>query len=655
MKRHSGTLGFLPKEALRNYLGKEGVLGAKIDDGQLIGYLLYAAYSDRFRIAQLCVVDNFSRQGIARRLVNKLKETTTTQKIIKLHCRRDFPAHAMWPRLGFVSLGEKPGRSKDKHPLTLWRLTLATDDQLGLFQEITSDEALDVIIDAQIFFDFDEPDSDKSKPSKALLSDFLIDSLKLWITDELLNEISREEDSEQREKSRNKAHEFPKIEHAPQSAEHFEKVLNRLLPSSSLSQQSDIRQLAKAAASDVKIFVTRDQAILKKSEKITEQVKLQVVSPTELIIQLHELSEKQSYAPDRITGFSLCWQRLDSENIVSFPYTSFLNQGERQGKFREKLDALLASPNHYECEILQSMDEVVAIRVLTTDSNKILTAPLVRVALSVDDRSLFGRFVIADTVSKAVGKNLDMVKFEASVLTPSLGSDLLEMGFTKCNDSFVRFCFSRCLTREEVLSDVSELCPEAIGNYQDMSNFKLEWFCSPLGLDMTDQHYFLIPIRPGYAMSLIDRQQAAGDLFGGNPSVLLRWDNVYYRSKTHHNILMPPARILWYVSGDEAGQIVAISYLDAVEIDIAKALFKKFKKFGILKWEDIFNMCQGDPSKEIMALRFSHTFPFRAPISLKAIRKVFYEHGTNLVLQSPSKIPTEIFRQLFRRGYPNPS
>ena len=515
MKRHSGTLGFLPKEALRNYLEKEGVLGAKTSDGQLVGYLLYAAYSDRFRIAQLCVVDNFSKQGIARQLVNKLKETTTTQKIIKLHCRRDFPAHAMWPRLGFVSLGEKPGRSKDKHPLTLWRFTLATDDQLGLFQEKTSDETLDVIIDAQIFFDFDEPESDKSKPSKALLSDFLIDSLKLWITDELFNEISREEVSEQREKSRNKAHEFPKIEHDPQSAEHFEKVLNTLLPSKSLSQQSDIRQLARAAASDVKIFVTRDQAILKKSEKIDEQVKLQVVSPTELIIQLHELSEKQSYAPARIAGFDLRWQRLASDDVTHFTYPSFLNQGERQGKFREKSDALLARPDHYECEFLQSKDKTVAIRVLTRDSNKILTAPLMRVALSVDDRSLFGRFVIADTVSRAVEKNLDMVKFEASALTLGLGPDLLEMGFTKCDYSFVRFCFSRYLAREEVLSEVSELCPEAIDNYQDMSNFKLERFCSPLCLDLTDQHYFLIPIRPGYAMSLIDRQQAAADLFGG--------------------------------------------------------------------------------------------------------------------------------------------
>ena len=46
MKRNSKTLGFLPMKALHDFFKKEGVLGAKTSDGQLIGYLLYAAYPD---------------------------------------------------------------------------------------------------------------------------------------------------------------------------------------------------------------------------------------------------------------------------------------------------------------------------------------------------------------------------------------------------------------------------------------------------------------------------------------------------------------------------------------------------------------------------------------------------------------------------------
>ena len=185
-----------------------------------------------------------------------------------------------------------------------------------------------------------------------------------------------------------------------------------------------------------------------------------------------------------------------------------------------------------------------------------------------------------------------------------------------------------------------------------MSPLEIERHCSPLGL-AADQDHFLIPIRPGYAISLFDRYQSANDLFGGKKSVLLRWDNVYYRSsKTCHRMLKPPARILWYVSG-YIKEIIAISHLDTVEIDTPKVLFGKFKKFGILEWKDIYDLCDGDLSKEIMALKFSHTFLFRKPISLDELRGVFKEDRAGLTLQSPSKVPMKTFQKLFRLGFPD--
>lgn len=653
MKLNSRTLGFLTEEALlESFLNKSGALGAKTDDGQLVGYLLYAAYPQYFRIAQLCVSENFREQGIAKQLLEALKKSAITQKIVRLRCRPDFPANNIWPQLGFTPLDEKPGRSKKRHPLTLWCLTLAKDDQLSLFQANTSDETLDVIIDAQIFFDFYEPDSAKSKPSKALLSDFLVDSLELWITDELFNEIHRNNDLGKRERARKRAQRFLKIDPEPSVVAKFDKVLRQNFPTNKPSQESDIRQLAKAAASDVNIFVTQDRNILAASDTIANRTGLQVLSPTQLIIRLHELSEKQSYIPERIAGPDLSWKRLTSEDLTS-SYNSFFNHGERQGRFREKLESFLASPNSYECQLLRYKNKVVAIRVLSSDSDKILNAPFLRLSHSVEQKVPFGRFLIADTVSKAIGDNLDMVKIDSLGLTPRLVTDLLEMRFTRCNDNFVKFCFSRCLERTEVLSAIDELYPESIDNYRNMSNLKLEQHCSPLSL-ASDQNYFLIPIRPSYAMSLVDIQQSGDDLFGGETSVLLRWDHVYYRKKNFHKMLAPPGRILWYVSKPKS-QIVAISHLDEVEIGIPKDLFKKFKKFGILNWNKIYDMCDGDISREIMVLNFSHTFLFRKPISLNEIRTVCQEDSINPRLQSPWKIPAERFQKLFRLGYPDKS
>ena len=647
-KRYTKWLGFLTRKALRDYLERGGGLGAKTENGELIGYLLYAENSHRFRITHLCVAEEFVKQGIAKRLINALKKTRSSQKVIILHCRRDFPAHKMWPKLEFVSLGEKPSRSAAGHLLTFWCLTLAPNDQLSLFQAKTSDDALDVVIDAQVFFDFYEPDSDKTKPSKALLADFLVGSLNLCITEELFNEINRSNDDKRRQASQQRAHEFPKVKHNPQSAEYFQEALKKLLPSDNEAQQSDIRQLAKTAASDAEIFITRDQSLLKKSKKISDLTNLQVFSPTNLTLHLHELSERQSYVPTRISGIALEWRRLIVDDLASFPFESFLNQNERKGKFREKLELFLASPDRYECERLRLENEIVAIRVLESGIDKTTTVHLGRVAPSAD-RSLFECFLVTDTVGKAVKENRYLVKFEKALLAPSLTPNLLKTGFIECNESFVRFCFARCLDRQQVSSMIAELCPESISNYQNMSNPELERCCSPLGLEDAHQKYFLIPVRPGYAMSLVDTHGAANDLFGGKTSVLLRWDNVYYRKKTHHNVLQPPARILWYVSGSQK-QIVAVSYLDSVEIGAANALFKKFKKFGILEWRDFDQMCKGNPSKELMALQFSHTFPFREPVSLEAMRTVYKK---SIVVQGPSRIPPKTFYKLFQLGYPD--
>lgn len=652
MKRNRHTLGFLPTEALLDYLAKGGVLGAKNSSNQLAGYLIYASSTNRFRIVQLCVSSQFRGKGVARSLLNMLEDSATTQTAIKLSCRRDFSAHKVWPKLGFVPIGERPGRSAAGHLLTVWHLVLKTGNQmdLGLFQAQTSDEALDAIIDAQVFFDLYEQPSAKSEPSKSLLSDFLIDSLNIWITDELFVEIDRNNDPEQRKLGRERMQRFPQATYSPRLADTNVGILRTILPHARASQESDIRQLAKAASSDVNVFVTRDEALLRMAQDIVALTNLRVVSPIELILQLHELHEGQSYTPDRVSGFDLGWHRVTSKDLESLPIHTFLNKEEKHGHFKETLNRYLASPSRYECQLLKAGDDVSAIRILPSNPTGVVTVPFARVAAS-NDRSLFGRFLVADTIARAVVENQEMVEFDTSAISPSLVQGLLEMGFTRCEDRFVRFCFARCLDRQEVIERIRELLPESRRDYQNMSDDELQSHCSPLSLN-TNQNYFLIPIRPGYALSLIDRQQSSIDLFGGDPNVLLRWSNVYYRKATNQRMLKAPARILWYVSRDQK-HIIAISTLDKVSIDTPKELLRKFKRFGVLEWKDLYEMCNGDTSSKLMALEFSHTFLFNRRIPLEKIRAIYKEDSVGLSLQSASRIPAKTFRKLFQLGFSN--
>ena len=652
MKHYSATIGFLPHAVLEDYLRKESVLGAKAQDGQLIGYLLYGTYPDRFRIAQLCVREDFRNQGVARELLDALKTSASTQKVIKLSCRNDFPAHHMWPKLGFVPIDERPGRSREGRPLTFWRLTLAPDDQLALFRANISDQVLDVVIDAQIFFDFDKSDSVVTQPSKTLISDIFFDSVNLWFTDELFSEINRSSNADERRVARDRTGQFFEVKYDPLTVEILSESLKQILPSGNPSQLSDINHLAKAAASDVDVFVTRDRGLLKKAVQIADLVNLQVLSPTALILRLNELSENQSYQPDRVSGIGLQWRRLASGELSTFPFNRFLDHGEALGRLKAMVESLLVDPNLHELEVLWSEEEPIALRGLTYCSPKVLTISLGRVATS-QDGPLIGRFLISDAIYKAMRQDRNMVKFETSSLSVGHIQGLSEMGFTRYGDHSIRFCFPRHSDRRDVLSEIAELAPEAVHNYQRMSVLELERSCSPLS-SYADQNHFLIPILPGYALNLVDRKRSSHDMFGGNPNILLLWHNVYYRKVTHQNMLKAPGRILWYVSGNPKA-IVAVSHLDEVVIESPKELFRKFRKYGTLEWKDLYDMCDGDVSKSLMLLKFSHTFSFGRDVSLDEIREVFSEDGIGLSFPSPQKIPFDTFNKLFQLGYSEPS
>ena len=654
MKDNSQTLGFLPREAIDSFLHDdraECVLGAKIPDGQLVGYMIYAAYPDRFRIAHLCVSSEFRGHGIARRFIETLKQNATTQMDMRLHCRRDYPADALWPKLGFVPLGERPGRSAAGHLLTFWRCPLAEDDQLELFRVNTSDDTLDVVVDAQILFDFHEPDNDTTVPSKALLSDFLADSLNLLITDEMYVEINRKDNAAQRQRSRQRAKGFPTARHDLKFAAHLSDALSEVLPRNTPSQESDVQQLAKTAAGDVKFFITRDNSLLKKSAAILDLTGVQVMRPTELIVRLHELSDRRSYVPRRVAGLGLEWRRLTSSDLAAFPFAAFRADSEKENVLRDKLGTFLAEPTTFAVEVLWLDTRAITIRILMERPGGIVAVPFCRVARSVD-RFLFNRFLIADTIAWAVAHCRSLVVFENGGVLGDLVPHLLNMGFVDCDTEFVRYCFSWSLNREEALFEIGALSPGCEKDFGSLSAIELEECCSPCSIEDADQDYFLVPIRPSYAMSLFDVNKSADDLFGGKTTVLLRWENAYYRAKTQHRMLKPPARILWYVT-HSVQKVVAVSRLDSVEIGRPKVLLKKFKKFGILEWPDLFEMCHHDPAREIMVFVFSHTFSFREPVPLEVLRVILKEDGVGLVLQSAQRVPADSFKRIFLRGFPN--
>ena len=142
-----------------------------------------------------------------------------------------------------------------------------------------------------------------------------------------------------REEARTRLSRFLDVKHDPLFVESFAAKLKRILPSEKTNQQSDIMHLAKTAASEIDVFVTRDRLLLNKAPQIDEAVNVQVLSPTGLIVKLRELAETQPHAPDHVSGLGLSWRRLASEELLTFPFDRFpTTLEERLRELESKVD-----------------------------------------------------------------------------------------------------------------------------------------------------------------------------------------------------------------------------------------------------------------------------------------------------------------------------
>ena len=645
MKRNSQTLGFLPYAALHQALDSGDVLGAHHQKDGLVGYLLFARYEERVRIAHLCVAKDHRGTGLSRRLFDALKDTCTTQRVIRLNCRRDYDAHYLWPKLGFVPMDEKVGKSHDGKLLTCWEHRLKEDKQIDIFKERMSDQAIKVVIDAQILFHFEEPDSDESLPSKALLADYLTGQIALSLTDEIFLEVDRQCDAGRRERSRGLANLYPSIPYDRDVASHHEAVLASIFKPRSASDWSDVRHLAKTAASDVRLFVTRDEDILDRSTEVRELFDLEVISPIDLIMRLHRQLDPRSYSPSTISGQALAWRRAKEGDLGEL-VAALRRPDEPKGKYREMLQRYLARPDTYSVDVLVRGDEILGAKA-STAKTRVLTVFLVRAARSPAEL-LVEQFMVSDTLALCVAKDLHAVRLKRIGLSEPLRALLPRMGFESTESDYHRLCTTEPVNYDEIPQLAKQYFPSSFEAWGGLTHEDALLRCSPMPLSDVEEKCILVPIRPGYAMSLFDKKGAEADLFGGKSDILMRWENVYFRRKTHHMVLRPPARILWYESGDTKA-ITANSQLLSVEIGTAKSLFTKRRRYGTLEWSDIFEMCDGDVHRELMTLTFSHTFSFRYPISLDSLRRV--EGRKAVPLQSPRLIPYGQFLTIMNLGY----
>jgi GNAT superfamily N-acetyltransferase/predicted nucleic acid-binding protein len=670
-KVNAATLGFLPKGAFESQASKGQIIVSIDENNKVLGYLSYGTNRKESLayITHLCIEKPHRRKGIAKSLFNQLKEVTKERfRGIRVRCRREYEATKVWPKLGFHVSGDIPGRSKEGSILTVWWFDHGHPDLFSYAAKQQARSDFNVVVDANIFFDLIDVPTSENELSHALQADWL--NVNLCLTNEIFNEINRNEDQSAREKTWEIARSnFTIIQESDDIFQETSDELRKLFPSEMTpSDWSDLRQIAKTIAGNVQFFITHDQKLLNRADQIYDDFGLRVISPYEFIIHQDSLTREMEYQPHRLAGSLIKMQRVDSKQIPSLDV--FRGKEESKAAFNRILRPYLVDPHTFETTIVYIDETPLALFVISKLKPDTLEIPFFRLAIHPLSSTL-ARHVVLETVRIALVENRLLVSITNNQLHESIIQGLQEIGFIPINNKkWLKANLHIVDTAEavnkklETLGDqfsyaktyfqkVQSTLEEASKNNNPVLLLQSERFLWPAKIIDIVIPSYIVPIWPEWAMHLFDPAIAAQTLFGADPQLFFQTENVYYRAS--RPMLEAPARILWYVSKrkghyQQTMSIRAVSYLDEVVVDKPKVLFSQFKRLGVYRWEDVFNVAKNNLEKKVMAFRFSGVELLNSPVHRDKLDQIWQEESKNFNIQGPVKISNEMFLRIYKLG-----
>ncbi|MCC6369516.1 MAG: GNAT family N-acetyltransferase, partial [Bacteroidia bacterium] len=579
-KKNSKTLGMFPEGAFIDHAKKRNIIVAQ-SENQLVGYLLYRITQSKgiISITHLCIVENYRNQGIAKKLVNFLKEKYQNLfRGIALSCRKDYTeASTFYEKSGFKAVKESRSRSKEENYLVKWFYNFGNAD---LFTEMKLySNKLNVLLDANIIIKLRDEINQQNAEAHALNADWLSEEVEFFFASEIYNEINRDRDRNRAQLTRDFLKNFQETKFNPEKRDAIFTKLTNYLPGKSQNDISDKRQLAECIASGLSYFITTDDEILSVGENIFKEFSLRIFRPTELILHIDQLRNKTDYFSSRVAGANYQYRKLGQDDIktLSEEFTDSTNS-----KF-ELISILTLTASDVKNSIVRLVqdgenktigffaaiykDGYLRVRALKTQKNRLSDV-------------LFYQLV-NDIIQLSVSKNVKIINIEELSLTEVMVETLTSYGFQEKDGLWYKLVIAgmfdslTLLNKNELLKNnwniplILKKFKTLNKNESEIYKLELERKLWPIKLTDINIPTYIIPIKPLWASHLFDTVQAGHDLFGANPESSWNRENIYFRNVRPVSEKVP-ARILWYISSQEKNPIgrqkgiIGCSYLDEV-------------------------------------------------------------------------------------------
>lgn len=635
-RRHRQILGFMPTAGFSDRAERGTLLAAVIDD-HVVGYVLFDLPGDIVKIIHLCVNPSERGSGVARCLTDEVSRRYKDYQGVQLSCRRDYEASTLWPRLGFVYKGERPGRGREGKPLTIWFRDHGHGDLFTYSPEQSDAARPAAALDHNIVIDL-LTNNPEGEDSRNLLDDWIDEQIVLCITDESFQETERSEDATQRAQMLQGMARFTKL---PSSSTNFEQLVERIASLVPRIGRSDHRHLAYAVAGKASYFITRDSKIVQSADVIHDRFGLRIVRPEPLITELDRRRSESQYAPAALneTSFTI-GAAVDEEQLF---LQAFLNYGdaERRNELAEVLRMALARPQEYELLVVRDSDGRYRGCAIRHRDGNALIVDILRVASPDRLGHAIARQLCYLQRQAAADERVPTVRVVDRHPSPPMIDALAAEGYKKESDQWV------CSVDVGLREATESLEPDMPGNVAQYERHR--WPAKLTGAGLAT---FMIPIKPHFAEQLFDTRLAADTLFGREELLGLSREHVYYRSPLTGRGLAMPARLLWYVSGrtqrQSQGHLRALSQLAEVRIGHPKVMFRRFERLGVYTEREVVAASHKD---EVMALRFINTELFDTPLSLNQARETARSLGETFhPPQSPLRISDQFFAAVYTQA-----
>ena len=675
------ALGFLPHSAYSEAAMKECLwIAVHQKTQQLLGYLFFGGRYPHLKVFQVYVAPTYRSVGLARRLIDELREHGEKSNYLTITARvaAELKANRFWKNIGFYIVSQVPGvgstRTLNIYMLELDVPSLFTSSDISGSSSIQNFGQLvqrsrpllqtpSYVIDLNVFFDVVH--NRGTGESQRIVSSAFSNEIKLAVTSEFVRELERCSDQFEKDPVLEFARTLPTLPELSSDTltplvEGIQQLLCHGTPKTgrrAVNDKSDFIHLASCIHHRAYGFVTRDAAILRHATEFYKEYDIRILSPTDLYefddaasaptrvtvairqqeVSVSELNELERSEAERfLTGLGL---EPHSVSSCLAPGTTHSRRLRLVVKSEKNIIAI-GSWNHlrgigqdnfahlYVDEDHQNSDSAIN-HLLESLINLGNYGTLSQLNLIISSKQIKTREVAVsrgfhpvDNEGESISRYLSKLSFKGVVTTENWTSFRNE--FLKTTDLKLPCEMAR---HNELINTGVFLKKNSSDRRLTIPLFDFETYLSPGTLICPDRTAVMIPIREEYANDLLAATARQIPLFPGKEATL-RLERAYFSGSTRIHLLERGKIVVFYISSKRQEAVATARITFSSRLTKTQALLNLGRQ-GVLTEQDIDK--RANSKGEITAVTFDNVIVFQNYISYHDLKRIGCVGGANLV------------------------